>query len=238
MSFWGGFEKQAKKKEEGSADGRLAKHTGAALALSAVPGVLMPHAEKLDKKFTPEEAEHYFRKVRAEHGLNTAMRTVKEKADSGFYHPGEDHIQVNHSPLRGTIAHEMGHAQSLGRGFRSKSKLVRGYHKGSMRLQAHQGNAALLNPALAMSDNKTVQKVAPFVPLAVHAPTLIEEATASIKGLKDLKRHHGLGAAVRAAPGLAAGFGTYLAVPSAMGYITHRVTKYRQEKREEQRRRG
>ena len=236
MSFWGGFEKQAKKKEEGSADGRLAKHTGAALAASVVPELLHPLAGKLDKKFTPEEAQHYFRKVRAEHGLKTHLHMSNEH--SGSYYPSEDKVHVNHSPRRGTLAHELGHAQSVGKGLNSKSKLLSSYHKGSMHMRDHQGNASLLSPALAMSDNKTVQKVAPFVPLAIHAPTLIEEATATVKGLRDLKRHHGLGAAARAAPGLAGGFATYLAGPAAMGYITHRVTKYRQEKREEQRRRG
>jgi len=262
--FLVGFTKKAKKKEKREpldiwgrsanalgtiATGNLFGYLGAVGAVGA-----MNQLEKLDSQLSPEEAESFMKNVSRDKGLTTSYRPNFRA--SGAFMPLENAIQTELSPTAGTLAHELGHATSM-RGFTGGGEKLEGplrqYLSGTLTNPAGRKRARsallklgpmfagrrLMVPAqtgLLLANSETGDKIAPYVPFVMHAPNLIEEGGASLRGLGMLAKHRGgAKAALRAAPGLAAAFGSYLAAPLAMtlataGYLNLKKSRQEREK--------
>lgn len=227
-NFWAGFEKQAKKKKD--KDKPLPNAAAAGLNLLAGIGINVPafsgatHLQKLDRTMSTAEAKKFMKAVQEARGLET-------KAHFGFpggesYHIPHDTVRVPKKPGSGALAHELGHAASAGKIWRS-GRLGRVYLGAD--ILGHK-LSPLATPLALLSNTETGDKIAPYASLALATPTILEEASASLKGLRDLNRFKGTGAALRAAPGLAGAFGTYLATPALMAYLAKRHVDKKKEK--------
>ncbi|MCJ7521639.1 MAG: hypothetical protein MUP21_05440 [Dehalococcoidia bacterium] len=247
--FLVGFTKKAKKEEKREPLG-LWGRSGLALAgvvggnilgaLGAVGAVgAMKQLEKLDSRLSPADAESFMKNVSRDKGLTTSYRP--NLLASGAFMPLENAIQTELSPTAGTLAHELGHATSM-RGFAGGDQVLEGplrrYLSGGLSNPAERkrSRSALLKLApmfagrnlmapaqlgLLLSNSETGDKIAPYVPFALHAPNLIEEGGASLRALGTLAKHRGgAKAALKAAPSLAAAFGSYLAAPLGMTLAT------------------
>jgi hypothetical protein len=262
--FLVGFTKKAKKEKKREplniwgrsanalgtiATGNLFGYLGAVGAVGA-----MNQLEKLDSRLSPEEAESFMKNVSRDKGLTTSYRPNFRA--SGAFMPLENAIQTELSPTAGTLAHELGHATSM-RGFTGGGEKLEGplrqYLSGTLTNPADRKRARsallklgpmfagrrLMVPAqagLLLANSETGDKIAPYVPFVMHAPNLIEEGGASLRALGMLAKHRGgAKAALRAAPGLAAAFGSYLAAPLAMtlataGYLNRKKDRLEREK--------
>ena len=260
--FLVGFMKRAKKEKERGplniwgrsanalgtiATGSLFEYLGAVGAVGA-----MKQLEKLDSRLSPEEAESFMKNVSRDKGLSTTLQTSPHTG--GEFSMFTNAITTPPNPTAGTLAHELGHATSM-----------RGFVGGNSPLESLQGKGwAELAPAekkrvrsamlklgplfagrrfmvpaqagLLLANSETGDKIAPYVPFALHAPNLIEEGGASLRALGTLAKHRGgAKAALRAAPGLAAAFGSYAAAPLAMtlataGYLNLKKSRLEREK--------
>lgn len=226
--FWSGFEKQAAKKKDDKKP--MSNTSAAALNMAAGIGINMPaveafrHLEKYDPKMTPADAKKFMQEVQKARDLKTTALWGYPGAES--YDLAKDTVRIPKDPRAGSLAHELGHAGSAGKLWRSGG-FGRGFLKAEM--FAHK-LSPLATPLALLTNTETGDKIAPYASLAMTTPTLVEEASASIKALRDLNRFRGRGAALRAAPGLAGAFGTYLATPGIMAYLAKRHVDKKKEK--------
>lgn len=107
--------------------------------------------------------------------------------------------------------HEMGHAHSFNKA--RKRKLL-GPKFGTYAASAKLGIGPLgmiAGAAAGSSKNEKVSKAAPYIMGAVAAPTLIEEAKATISPYRHLRKTRGSGVANKFLKKLAPAYGTYVA---------------------------
>lgn len=230
-SFWAGFEKQAKKKDKKKYTSRD-KFKGVALgtlglaAANTAAGVVLPLAVAIDPKLTGGEAAAIA--IEANKGVKRPI--IPTLVDiwpqtQGGYDP------INHTIFSdsraGILAHEYGHAKSIQGPWEKVGPItkIRTVLGGAPFLM---GGAAV--PILAsISDNETIRENAPYAAL-LSAPRLMEEAGASLTGLNTVRKSLGFKRMLRAAPGLAAAFGTYLSLPLGGAYAAKKIVEHRKEK--------
>lgn len=227
QAFWNGFEKSAgkKKKPASSAAGDIGR--GGAVALggylaSAPAGLLSNITEKYEGAAGPKQIDKFVSQVRKARGLNTSLH-IGDHAP--HYNMLEDAVKVPANSSLGTVAHEFGHAATMGKQWRSKGltkalPVARGIGQGF----------SLGAPAMMLiSGNEKLENAAPYAAAGLMLPSLVEEGAASVKGLRDIKRFSGNAAFRRALPNLAAAYGTYLARPIGAGLLAkYLVSKKRQ----------
>lgn len=214
--FWSGFEKQAKKEKTDTDQKSFTKNVllapaGAVIGTkSAVyPGLI------LDKNIGVEKGKALAKDLSKSMGINTKTYVFDEGVltDMGsHYDPGYN--QANAGSRRSLISHELGHANLLSK---HKNPKVLAWMHAVAKSQKYKGKAQLSGIVASLAPNEKLEAIAPYIPLAVASPLLAEEARASVSGLAHLAKTRGLLKALRAAPALAGAFGTYAALPTALG---------------------
>lgn len=221
-NFWIGFTKAAaekkKKKESGMGRGGVLA-SGLVTDLAALPFLgATSLGTKIEKAMSPDQSKTFADKVRAARGLKTTVSHLPISDLQSGFDPVEDTVRVPLKPVPSSLAHELGHAGSVGKLWQrgpAMQALING-----VRLSARAGTFA---PGLAlMTNTETGDKVAPYAGLAAAAPLLAEETSASLKGLRDLKRFRGTGTMLRGIPSLATSLGSYAAAPALSGYLAKR----------------
>ena len=223
----------ARKLSEGIALAVAPGAAATALSQGFVPAAL--GLTSLDRKLTPAEARSFVKKVSRlrEMKVNFSPSEYMHDLDSKFSTIGLDRakkirgtVSTPTAPALGTLAHELGHADSYGK------KLVREYannddfvRRGLSGFKIRQGifaSSALLPGAVGLlsGENETAERIAPYVGLAAASPVLVEEGAATLKGLRDIRRIYGTKQMLKSAPGLVGAFGTYLGVPLGAGLAT------------------
>lgn len=207
-SFWAGFEKKS------SVPGNLYERLAPALVGASVGQVLgayamnseTDHEELLSKKELLELAN----KIKKEKGLKTKIVFQADRF-MPVYMPDEDTVYMPPKATRSSIAHELGHAASIGKLLNSGGL---GRLAGTI---AHaMGQLAPLGPGLSGH---------PLGGFLFAAPQLAEEVSASARALSDLHKHEGKDAMTAALPSLLKGLGSYAAIPAASGLFAYLLKK-------------
>lgn len=231
--FWNGFEKSAAKKEKQNSKKKdfgigLAKNMGGNIAAGAASAGAMVGGVALEGKISDSKFDSLSKAIKRQEGIDPAV--FKGPALQSQFDPKSNIVSSgSHNSLLG---HELGHASvKSDKGNKALKFLRRTGAKGYMPARLAGGAAALSAIGMSTSDNEKINKIAPYVPLAVASPILAEEGVATFKGLKNIKKHVGGKAALKAALPLAVGFGSYLAAPLIAGAVAKGITKRRMEKK-------
>lgn len=117
-----------------------------------------------------------------------------------------------HSDNLGVAAHEMGHMKNDQAVKNIAGKNAQNLWGLSSAIGGHLGGALSL-PSIAastaLSPDSRYGDVASVVPATLMAPRLIDEASATARGLKSIANTKGIGSALKNAPGLLGALGTY-----------------------------
>lgn len=239
------LEKFAKRDEKQREDARLQKYVGSGSLGGIGLGALGFAGAALPKdNLSNDDFFKYVDDVKNLTGVPTSASPLEgnrfETTKGSHYASnifGGDHIKSR--KRLGTLAHEFGHAQSLGKHIRNPevfgSKMIKGLEQGARKYGVPLGIG--LGATAARSDNDTLNTVAPYVPALMFSPTLLEEAKASGIGLNNIRKLRGNTAMLKEILPLTAAFGSYAAAPLAMGYALKKYIdskKNHQEKKAEE----
>jgi hypothetical protein len=202
QGFWAGFEKRAGIVRTSIERGvPLLVGIGAAETLSG----LMHKQDKREGLLNKKEIKSLASKIIKAKGLKTKI--VFGDYSMPSYAPEIDTVLLPESASAGSVAHELGHAASIG-ALRRSGPLGRAAEHATHGL----GQVSHWGPTVTG---------APLAGLLMAAPLLAEEASASVRAYLDLKKHEGDETARRAIPSLALGFGSHAAAPAVAGLYTH-----------------
>ena len=226
-SFFLGFEKRAEEKP--TLRDTLTAGYAAPLLAGAAAEIPVSILDRLESSIPFSEAKKFVKKINKSKGLNTKLIEIPESKKSWFerfpgeYYPSADTVGLTKKTSLSTVAHEMGHSSMMPllRKDVGLNKLVNMSRSGSF-------VAGLLATPLALSGEGFVQEAAPYIAPLAATPLVMEEAIASIRGIKDIAKHYGARKAIRSVPPLLGALGTYAAAPAASYYYSK---KYLDKKR-------
>lgn len=189
------------------------KHKGSAKEQKAfLREFLKKHKLKVKHEYVPHDIMAHFQ---PEHKKSLRAVGIKTKIQR---HP---HGAVRTSPRVETsmLAHELGHAKDFAK---NKPWVKR------LRLRARQfgplAGIAGSTAAVGLGGEKG-EKVAPAIAAAGSLPTLSQEAKATYHGTKEIARQQGWKKALKSLKRTGPAFGSYLALPAGMAFLTHQVLK-------------
>jgi hypothetical protein len=201
---------------------------GAAIAGNVLTTLGTAGILKVSPRVSDAEARDFAHKVNRLRNMNVHLRTHDGMPDLASVYSVEGlnrasnvrgTVHVPAKPNLGILAHELGHADSLGRKLmRDHPDQASAMAHGLPRVRGHQYRL-LATPLLAgvataaTSNNSELESAVPYVTVLPALPTLLEEGKATYNGLKDIKRLKGTKDMLKSAPGLAAAFSTYASIP-------------------------
>src|SRR5688572_17442595 len=231
-AFWEGFEKRAKawtRAEQAELDERRKdtfKALGAGVLATGGALGLTNLGSQVDPRLAPKDAVRLGNDILNQTKNNSTRAIIGAAPEDlrSFYDARKDVAGVPMHPRSGYLAHEIGHANSMGKLLR-KNKLLGEAWLGAYNVGKY---APVLQASLMMSEDEAAREKAPYGAL-LATPTILEEAMATGRGLHSLYKTRGGKAALKAAPGLAGAFSTYLAVPGGMALAAHYLNKKRKK---------
>lgn len=181
--------------------------------------VLMRKFESMENATSSEHLNSYRTKKDLWHIPTKHVHSARE---SGYVPPeyAKKHksIETIFHHDSDTGLHEFGHAHSYTKFKNSKIHRIRQATQRFSRSGLVGGGAGLLGASMAVSNNKRVRDAAPYTTAAIAAPTLIEEARASLSPYKHLRETVGKDVANKFLKRMAPAYGTYaLTAAGAVG---------------------
>lgn len=217
-AFWTGFEKRADEKEDDSSALSLgAGLLSPAAGLPFTAGAVM--AGNRERMMSPSSVKRFAGNVSSARNIDPKIMHTKPHFIASVYNPVTNEIELSGRSPPSIAAHELGHASSVGKLW-NKGKLPGKAATMAMAL----GKASTFLPGLALATGtETGEKIAPYAGLIGAAPQIIEEMSATGRGLRDLKRFGPKGSLLRAVPTLGLALGSYVAPPAISGYVTKKI---------------
>jgi len=189
----------------------FAMSMGAPLAAMGTGMGAMALARSVDKPLTPQQIEELRGVLHASPHLNLSGPL---KGVGPAFHPAAYTVHLMDHPGLATTAHEFGHASG---------KSLLNHTIAGPSVVANRYLSMLSSALLPWFDpTSTTSKVLTVAPALMSAPSLVEEARASLRGLRAIKQLHGMPAAARALGILAPAFGSYV-LSAASPFIARKL---------------
>lgn len=201
---------------------KLAVHPLIPSAISAGGSAAMlaiPHLSNLSgKKRTDKELETYTNDQANKMGIDSDMTlSTTEKARDSAYYSKDKHLSISNDASDDIIKHELGHAK-----FHQNHPIINKVTNVTKPLSSASTIGSGLYSLLAKKPS-----FAPAIAnLALHSPTLIDEAAANVNSIKQTYKDEGLDSAIKSGLKASIPFGSYLipaALPLAIAAAKRRV---------------